>query len=383
MNQYQPDLFESSNNQISNSLDDSRDILITVLALNSIKGVGQKTIQTIYDLGLISRIWELNEKELGESLKTIGRNKNHLIETVLKNRKELLTKGEEAANSLQEKGVCFLSVKDNKFPNKLQKMKNTPRWLFVKGNLEALLSESIIGIVGTRKATQEGKIAAYHLAKEFVFQNIVVLSGLAEGIDTHAHQGAVKYYGQTIGILGHGFDAIYISKNKQLWDEILAREGVIISEYLPNESPSRENFLRRNEIQVALSNLIIPIEVPDLASGTGATIRRALAQKTPLIGINIDKRESPTLNQTTENLKSLGIPVFSLPGEQEKFWALIHNILPYHKWDIGPRERQKRFVNSLFGRMVIIDDFAEELKKASFSKDDIAWLAKELIERMG
>lgn len=384
MSQYQPELFNSQSGQQSLiSTQESNEVLVSVMALNSIKGVGQKTIQSIYDLGVISNIWNIQEAELEDMLSTVGRKKNNLSNFIYKNKTQLLKEGEFAARSLKEKGVAFITDKDSKYPDKLKKMASPPRWFFAQGDVSILSSDGIIGVVGTRKASQEGKIAAYHLAKEFVFQNIIVLSGLAEGIDTQAHLGAVKHYGQTIGVLGHGFDATYITKNKQLWNEIITRDGVIVTEYLPDESPSRDNFLRRNEIQVALSNLVIPIEVPDLASGTGATIRRALTQRIPLLGINLDRRENSTLKQTTINLKSLGIPVFNLPSEQDKFWEFVHKTLPNHKWNSDPKTRQQRFVKMLFSGVVVIDDFAEELKRASFSERDLNWLVREMLERMG
>lgn len=384
MNRYQPELFNNSDEkQTSFSPQENNDVLVSLMALNSIKGVGQKTIQTIYDLGVINSIWDLNENELEEVLSVIGRKKLDLPKIIYKNKMQLLTQGKLAANSLRDKGITFITDRDTEYPGKLKNIANPPRWLFVRGDTRILSADGIIGIVGTRKASQEGKISAYHLAKEFVFQNIIILSGLAEGIDIQAHQGAVNHYGQTIGILGHGFDAIYATKNKHLWDEIINRDGAIVTEYLPAESPSRENFLRRNEIQVALSDLVIPVEVPDLASGTGATIRRALNQKTPILGVNLDKRESPTLKQTALNLRGLGLPVFNLPSEQEKFWDFVHTTLPNHKWNPGPSERQKRFIKVLFGGLIIIEDFAEELKRASFSEKDLNWLTKEMIERMG
>jgi DNA protecting protein DprA len=384
MNKYQPELFNNlSAKQTSFSSLEINDVLVSIMSLNSIKGVGQKTIQAIYDLGIISSIWDLQEAELEEMLAFVGRRKVDLPKIIYKNKSQLLAQGKLAANSLREKGVIFVTDGEKEYPSKLKKIPKPPKWFFACGNTSILSSDGIVGIVGTRKASQEGKIAAYHLAKEFVFQNVIVLSGLAEGIDTQAHQGAVNHYGQTIGILGHGFDAVYTTKNKQLWDEIINRDGVIVTEYLPAESPSRENFLRRNEIQVALSNLIIPIEVPDLASGTGATIRRALSQKTPMLGINIDKRENLTLKQTALNLRNLGVPVFNLPSDQDGFWKFVHDILPNHKWNSGPRERQKRFVKKLFGSLVIIEDFTEELRRASFSEKDLEWLAKEMLERMG
>src|SRR5690606_24574961 len=150
-----------------------------------------------------------------------------------------------------------------------------PRWLFAEGDLGALNSSPIIGVVGTRKASSEGLRLAYQLGKELVARNIVVLSGLAEGIDEQAHLGAVDSYGQSIAVLGQGINAKISLSNDALVRKIVRSDGLLISEYLPQEYPSRRKYLRRNELQAALSQLIIPVECPSLASGTGATIRRA------------------------------------------------------------------------------------------------------------
>jgi predicted Rossmann fold nucleotide-binding protein DprA/Smf involved in DNA uptake len=114
-------------------------------------------------------------------------------------------------------------------------------------------------------------------AAELVRRNVVVLSGLAKGIDENAHVGAIDYFGQSIAVLGQGIAHHESGGDTVLANRILDFDGAVISEYLPKDSSSRNSFLRRNELQVALSRVVIPIESPSLESGTGATIRRALS----------------------------------------------------------------------------------------------------------
>jgi DNA protecting protein DprA len=328
-------------------------------------------------------LWDLKLYDLDNLLLDVARKKLNLAQIINDQKTKLLDTGKQKADSLRGSGISFVCNRFEKFPQALNQIGNPPRWLFIQGNLDILSSGSIVAIIGTRDASQEGKVTAYHLAKEFVFQNIVVLSGLAEGIDKQAHQGAVDYYGQTIGILGHGFDAVYATKDKQLWENIVARDGAIITEYLPKEAPSRENFLRRNELQAALSKLVIPVEAPDLASGTGATIRRALNLKTQLLGVDLDQRENAYIKKTVENLRSLGIPIFRLPGEFEQFWTFIRSLLPEHEWNVGARPRQQRFLKVLFGHLPVLYNFSDELRRASFTEKDVDWLAKEIKKKLG
>lgn len=382
MNRQQPELFNTNTFQQPTNSQEDATTFVSVMALNSIKGVGHKTIQAVYDIGAINSIWDLKQSELDNLLTDIGRKKLNLPSILSKEKSKLLQEGERRVEHLHKNGVTFISNRSETFPRALNIIADSPRWLFVLGNVNILTSTGIVGIVGTREATQEGKIIAYHLAKEFVFNNIVVLSGLAEGIDKQAHQGAVDHYGQTIGVLGHGIEATYATKDKHLWSDIVARDGAIITEYLPDESPSRENFLRRNELQAALSNLVIPVETPDLASGTGATIRRALGLKKPLAGIELDQRESPSIKKTVENLRSLKIPIFKLPSEREKFWEFVNSTMPKHIRHNNPKERQNRFIKVLFDNLIIINDFTEELRRASFTENDIDWLADQIKKRL-
>lgn len=380
----QPELFNTNTVQpMSIDSQENLDTYISVMALKSIKGVGQKTIQAIYDLGVINDIWDLKSSELDNLLSDIGRRKLNLPRIVTQEKSKLLQDGKQKVDSLINNGIYFIANKCEAFPQTLNIINEPPRWLFVKGNVEVLAATGIVAIVGTREASQEGKATAYHLAKEFVFNNIVVLSGLADGIDKQAHQGAVDHYGQTIGILGHGFEAVYATKNVHFWKDIIARDGAVITEYLPDESPSRENFLRRNELQAALSNLVIPIEVPDLASGTGATIRRALNLQKKLLGINLDNRESLSIKKTVDNLRSLNISIFSLPSELDKFWLFVRSTMPQHPWNNSPAKRQERFVEVLFGDAFIADNFLEELRRASFTEKDIDWLSIQIKKRLG
>jgi DNA processing protein len=380
----QPGLFETGPNlpPAFNS-QQNMETYVSIMALSSIKGVGQKTIEGIYEKGAINSIWSATHNEIENLVAAIHKKKLNLAQIISKEKSKLLNEGKQKVESLVSDGINFIADKYQYFPKALSRLTKPPKWLFIMGNAEALFANGIVAVIGTRSASQEGKFIAYHLSKELVFNNIVVLSGLAEGIDRQAHKGAIDHYGRTIGVLGHGFEAVYATKDKQLWSDITVRDGAVITEYLPDESPSRENFLRRNEIQAALSNLVIPVEVPDLASGTGATIRRAISLQKPLCGIGLDEKSTTGIKQTADNLRSLKIPTFNFPSEKEKFWNFAKWTMPQHTLSSNSRTRQKRFLRVLFETSLTMYNFEEELKRASFTESDIDWLASEIKKRLG
>ncbi|MDP1706568.1 MAG: DNA-processing protein DprA [bacterium] len=134
-----------------------------------------------------------------------------------------------------------------------------------------------VAIVGTRKATQDGCLAAKRLAKELAEKGFVIVSGLALGIDAAAHEGALAGNGETIAVLANGVDQIYPRSHERLGEEILKRNGLLISEYEPGTPPYPSQFLARNRIISGLSLATIIIEAPR-RSGALVTARWALDQ---------------------------------------------------------------------------------------------------------
>ena len=353
-------------------------VLLSIAALNTIKGVGFKTIVGLFDRGILPNIWDMSRQDIERAASDLTQKHcPRFAEIVTESKSQLIEQGTRESERLAKDGVVFVLRGNAEYPNALLRLNNPPRWLFVKGNLAALHSPGIIGIIGSREADHEGHRIAHALAKEMVTRNLVVLSGLAKGIDLEAHRGAIDYYGQTIGVLGHGFQATYGSSNDHLWSSIIERDGAVVSEYFIHDTPSRETFLRRNEIQAALSKAIIPVECPDLSSGTGSTIRRALAIGTPIVGVFWENLTKNGLLKTRDNLISLNIPVFLLPDQSTKFWDFIKAATKEHDWSsFNPMNRQERF------RRVHEDEIVEELKRASFDDDAISKWTIGLRERL-
>ncbi|MDO8515743.1 MAG: DNA-processing protein DprA [bacterium] len=181
---------------------------------------------------------------------------------------------ERSWDALAKNGVELILRDDTRFPALLRETTHPPHGLYIKGILpdETHLH---LGMVGTRKATDDGVRQARDIAKQLAARGIVIVSGLALGIDRASHMGALEAKGTTLAILGNGLDDIYPHTNKRLAEEILANGGALISEYALNTPSFPSNFLERNRIISGLSRGIVVIEAP-VRSGSLATARFAL-----------------------------------------------------------------------------------------------------------
>ncbi len=166
---------------------------------------------------------------------------------------------------------------DKKYPEKLRTIKNPPQKLYVMGDAN-LLNKQSIAIVGSRDASEYGKKYAALFSNSIAHSNIAVVSGLAVGIDSIAHQNAMKEKGKTIAAIASGFSHMYPKENIPLYQAILKNGGCIVSEYPPETKPNMQAFPMRNRIIAGLSMAVIVIEAKH-RSGSSITARHALQQK--------------------------------------------------------------------------------------------------------
>ncbi len=161
------------------------------------------------------------------------------------------------------------------YPDNLKNIYNPPEELFVDG--EILPSDNnAIAIVGTRRASYYGMEQCEKLSYDLAIRGITIISGMARGIDSAAHRGALKAKGRTIAVLGSGHNHIYPPENKKLYGEIV-KNGAVVSEYEPDIPPFRTNFPRRNRIISGMSKGVVIIEAPR-KSGALITADFALEQ---------------------------------------------------------------------------------------------------------
>jgi len=176
--------------------------------------------------------------------------------------------------SVRRTGVRIVDFLSEEYPKILLEIPDFPPYLYVRGTLRS--AETCIAIVGSRHASSSGLSITERFARDLALRGITVVSGMARGIDTAAHRGAIKGGGRTIGVLGSGLDILYPPENRKLFDEIIG-QGAIVSEFPLGTAPLAENFPRRNRIISGLSRGVLVVEAVE-KSGSLITARYALEQ---------------------------------------------------------------------------------------------------------
>lgn len=181
---------------------------------------------------------------------------------------------EEECRRIERTGVRLLTFLDADYPRRLFEIGDPPPLLYLRGKVPSW--DPAVAVVGGRRATREGLKAADRLSCELSAAGVLVVSGMARGIDTAAHRGALAGSGSTVAVLGCGADVVYPPENRQLADRIAA-EGCILSEFPLGTRPLAEHFPRRNRIISGLSRGVLVVEAVE-KSGSLITARYALDQ---------------------------------------------------------------------------------------------------------
>jgi DNA processing protein len=169
--------------------------------------------------------------------------------------------------------IEILLWSDEVYPAKLGHLVDPPPVLFTRGRIE-LLSRPAVTIVGSRRSTEYGRRSAEALGAQMALRGITVVSGLALGIDGASHRGTLEAGGDTIAVLGSGVDLIQPASHRRLGERV-AREGLLLSEFLPGEPARAHHFPRRNRILAALGGAVVVVEAAE-KSGALITVEHAL-----------------------------------------------------------------------------------------------------------
>ena len=180
------------------------------------------------------------------------------------------------AERIVEQQASFLTPEDEAYPGRLLEIYDPPPVLWVRGNA-AQLSRPGIAVVGTRQPTPYGSGMAEMLSRDLARRGMVVMSGMARGVDTCAHKGALEAGGATVAVWGTGIDVIYPKENKKLAEQIVAQGGAIVSEFPLGTFPAPQNFPIRNRTLSGMSVCVLVVEGGEY-SGTRITARCALDQ---------------------------------------------------------------------------------------------------------
>jgi DNA processing protein len=188
------------------------------------------------------------------------------------------TKAKDEIARSDAAGIESIAYYDSDYPARLRDIADPPAVLFVKGNPAALHSTKSVAIVGTREPTSYGAKVAHRSGQAAASADFVVVSGLAHGCDTKAHEGCTEAEGVGVAVLAHGLDRIYPAANRALADRLLHLNGCLVSEYPIGMTPMRTAFAERDRIQSGLSDGVLVVET-DLKGGTMHTVRFAEDQK--------------------------------------------------------------------------------------------------------
>jgi DNA processing protein len=189
-------------------------------------------------------------------------------------------------------GVTVVTAEDPCYPPRLKEIYDPPLVLYVRGNPE-VLPQPGIAMVGTRHPTPYGSGMAERLACDLAAQGLVIISGMARGVDTASHRGAISAKGKTVAVFGTGVDVIYPKENSRLSEQILTQGGALISEFAMGTSAFPQNFPIRNRILSGMSIGVLVVEAAEY-SGTRITARCALEQNRDVFAVpgNVTNKNS-------------------------------------------------------------------------------------------
>lgn len=223
------------------------------IALTQLFGFGpKKTKQLLHAVTSITEIFETSLTEL--SVLT-----GFSVEILTKmNRTAALCIAEDILNQLVKNNIGIIFYTDEQYPRRLKQCEDSPLVLYTKGSLE-LNDAKFVAVVGTRDASEYGKRICNELISQFKGENLVVVSGMAYGIDIYVHQLCIQNEVPTIGVMAHGLDIVYPSLHRGVAKKML-NDGGLISEYPPGTNPDKEHFPMRNRIVAGLCDATIVVE---------------------------------------------------------------------------------------------------------------------------
>ena len=240
------------------------------VVLNMITGVGALRAKKLLErFGSLEGIFTAQGREL-EQVEGIGK---EIAERIRRWRETADV--EKELELVKKYGATVLTLGDEEYPERLKEIYDPPIVLYVRGEL-SLRDENAIAIVGTRYPSFYGRTITEDLSKKLAMRGFTIVSGMARGIDSAAHRGALAVKGKTIAVLGCGVDTVYPPENGKLMKEII-NSGAVVSEFPMGTKPDRGNFPRRNRIISGLSLGVIVVEAAK-SSGSLITANQALEQ---------------------------------------------------------------------------------------------------------
>lgn len=321
---------------------DNTDKLFYQIALTQIEGVGDILAKNILDaIGDEETIFKLSQKDL-VSIKGIS---NNLANEILN--PQVLRKAEKELHFISKSKIQTFFYSDKNYPFRLKECVDAPILLYYKGNAN-LNSEKIISIVGTRKSTDYGNKFCNQFIEEIssIFPDILIVSGLAYGIDIQAHQTALKLNLPTVGVLAHGLDRIYPTNHRKTAIEMI-NNGGLLTEFVSGTEPNKFNFVRRNRIVAGMADATLVLQ-SDIKGGSLITADLANSYNKDVFALpgRVTDKESKGCNYLIENNKAVLL-------------QSVESFIQFMQWDISIEKsmpiQRKLFLDLTIEQQAIYD----------------------------
>lgn len=306
--------------------------VVLALGAASLPGLGPLTARQVGDPDNIDALLEADDIEmLISKLNSLGAKVTAAacgVSDLKGLYSRIIRHGNEIAEKLASIGAVCITPKSSLYPQSLKDLgERQPKWLFLRGNAKLLVAPSA-AVVGTREPSHIGDFLTKYTVSACHSLGIVVVSGLARGIDSIAHEWALTTHTPTISVLGTGLFVSYPARNSGLANAIVDQGGLLVSEYIPTQGPTGEGFVWRNRLQAALSKCVIATEW-NKSSGTAHTIRFANALGRPSVSMELDGVNShPDAGRGSRHL--------IIPAENYELLELLN----YYQFDLTNNSRE-------------------------------------------
>ena len=341
--------------------------LDALLILNSIPGLGNIRKRKLIDhLGSAAKFFCLNAAQLSQ-LKNTNILPPKVLNDIQNFPKDIYLKKEY--NFVQSHGVCLLTYQDEDYPERLKKIPDHPLVLYIKGDSKKLRYPAI-AMVGSRHASIYGLLMAEKFSVQLAESGLTIVSGMARGIDTASHRGALKAKGTTIAVLGCGLCHVYPKENKKLAEEI-AKSGAVVSEFSMETPVLPCHFPQRNRIVSGLSLGVVVVEASQ-KSGALITSDFALEQGREVFAIpgKIDQPNSQGVNRLIKEGAKLVCCVEDILEELKG--DLQTYLKEAHDWDKEKQKSDDRTQNIFEGLTPEEELICRTLSNLPYHIDDLA-----------
>jgi DNA processing protein len=278
-----------------------------IYSLLKVPGIGKKMVQQILKVLPFS---PTSSRDLHDVLVEVHRSHPNIKIPSISDLEAGLKDFNRLAEDSDRAQIQIVGISDPTFPEALKRIDDPPLILYGRGDLSCLRPEESIAVIGTRNPTEVGRKTGHWLARRLAQSGLIIVSGLAEGCDTVAHEGCLAANGRTVAVLAHGLQMIYPAKNRKLAEQIVEMGGCLVSEYPLGQKPFKNAFVERDRLQSALSAAVVVIQT-DIKGGTMHTVRFCLEQKRKLACLEFpsDKRSDQSRGNEMLIAKGKATPI--------------------------------------------------------------------------